>query len=125
MRKILLVDDDEIFTQTVEFALKQNNYIVSTAKNCEEAREKLKFNKADVILLDIMMPGTDGITFCKELRKDPAFATTPIIIVTAKGQREDVSSAIQAGADGYISKPFRLTRLLTRLDEILNKYGIA
>lgn len=121
MKKVLLVDDDEIFAQIVEFALKQNNYLVSIARNSEEAKEKLKFSMPDIILLDIMMPGVDGITFCKELRKDPSSAAIPILIVTAKGQREDISAAIQAGANGYISKPFKLSRLVARIEEIINK----
>lgn len=122
MKKVLLVDDDTVFVETVEFALKQNDCLVSVAKNSEEAIEKLNFSIPDIILLDIMMPGMDGITLCKELRKEPKFSAIPILIVTAKGQREDVESTIEAGADGYISKPFRLSRLITRIEEIISKY---
>ena len=121
MRKILLIDDDENFTEIVEFTLKQNDYLVSIAKSSSEAKEKLKIIMPDIILLDIMLPGLDGINFCKELRKNSAFKSIPILIVTAKGQREDVSSPIQAGADGYISKPFELSRLIARINEFLDK----
>ncbi|MCK4307473.1 response regulator [candidate division WOR-3 bacterium] len=121
MKKVLLVDDDEDFIETVKFYLIHSGYLVSVAKNGEEAFDKLKIGKPDIILLDVMMPGIEGTEVCKKLKADSDLSSIPIMMVTAKGQREDIENAIKAGANGYIPKPFSLPRLVERIEELISR----
>ncbi len=121
MKKVLLVDDDEDFIETVKFYLIHSGYLVSVAKNGEEAFDKLKIGKPDIILLDVMMPGIQGTEVCKKLKADSDLSSIPIMMVTAKGQREDIENAIKAGANGYIPKPFSLPRLVERIEELISR----
>ncbi|MFA5033391.1 MAG: response regulator [bacterium] len=119
MKKVLIVDDDKDLIETVTFYLTYGEYSVRIAENCAQMFKILKEEKPDIILLDIMLPDMDGITACKHLKTDPDLLSIPVMMVTAKGKREDIESAIKAGADGYIPKPFSLSRLVERIEEIL------
>jgi len=118
-KTILLVDDEPDFVETVEFFLSGSDYQVLVAKNGKNALEQVKNQKPDLILLDVMMPEMDGLEACKRLKKDPATNSIPIIMLTAKGRKEDVVEAIAAGADSYVVKPFNLTDLVERIEGIL------
>jgi DNA-binding response OmpR family regulator len=119
-KRILLVDDEPDFVETVEFFLSGSDYQVFVAKNGKQALEQVKMNKPDLVLLDVMMPEMDGLEACKRLKKDSTTNSIPIIMLTAKGRKEDVVDAIAAGADSYVVKPFNLSDLVERIEEILD-----
>ena len=115
---ILVVDDDEGIRELVKQFLNQNNYLVTTAKNSEDALEKVKIIKFDLIVLDIMMPGKSGLEFTNENKKK---LDTPIILLTAKGEVSERVEGLEIGADDYLAKPFEPKELILRINNILNK----
>ena len=115
---ILIVDDDNRIRDLLKEYLAENNYIVSTAENAENAKIKLGQFKFDLIVLDVMMPGQNGYDLTKEIKKD---IKIPIILLTAKGEVENRIKGLEIGADDYISKPFEPKELLLRIRNIINK----
>tara|TARA_Y100000768_G_scaffold311799_1_gene246398 strand:+ start:437 stop:1114 length:678 start_codon:yes stop_codon:yes gene_type:complete len=115
---ILVVDDDEGIRSLLKKYLNENNYIITTADSSENASEKIKIIKFDLIILDIMMPGKNGLEFIVENKKN---LETPIIFLTAKGQANERIEGLEQGADDYLAKPFEPKELLLRIKNILNK----
>ena len=115
---ILVVDDDDGIRNLVKKYLNENNYLVTTANNAEDAKEKVNLVKFDLIVLDIMMPGKSGIDFTIE-NKNSLY--TPIILLTAKGEAEERIHGLEIGADDYLGKPFEPKELILRIQNILNK----
>ena len=115
---ILVVDDDDRIRDLVKQYLEENKFLVTTAKDAIDARNKLEILKYDIIVLDIMMPGESGLTLTKEVKKSNP---TPIILLTAKGETEDRIEGLEVGADDYLGKPFEPKELLLRINNILNK----
>ena len=115
---ILVVDDDNGIRDLVKQYLKQNDYLVTTAKNSEDALEKTKIIKFDLIVLDIMMPGKTGLEFTYENKKK---IDTPILLLTAKGEASERIEGLEVGADDYLPKPFEPKELILRINNILNK----
>ena len=115
---ILVVDDDDRIRELVKEYLNENNFIVSTGSNAEEAKIKLNFFKFDLIVLDVMMPGQNGFELTKEIKKN---SNTPIILLTAKGEVENRILGLEIGADDYLGKPFEPKELLLRIKNIINK----
>ena len=115
---ILIVDDDNRIRDLLKEYLKENDYIVSTSENAENAKIKLTHFKFDLIVLDVMMPGQSGYDLTKELKKRMEI---PIILLTAKGEVESRIKGLELGADDYISKPFEPKELLLRIKNIINK----
>ncbi len=115
---ILVVDDDEGIRSLVKKYLSENNYLITTANSAENAFEKIKIIKFDLIILDIMMPGKSGLEFIKENKKD---LDTPVILLTAKGQPDERVEGLEIGADDYLPKPFEPKELLLRIKNIVNK----
>ena len=115
---ILVVDDDDRIRSLLKDYLEDNNYIVSTAENAEEAKNKLEYFKFDLIILDVMMPGQNGYELTKEIKKR---IEIPIILLTAKGEVENRIKGLELGADDYIGKPFEPKELLLRIRNIINK----
>ena len=115
---ILVVDDDKGIRSLVKKYLSENQYLVNTASSAEDAFEKIKIIKFDLIILDIMMPGKSGLEFIKENKKD---LDTPVILLTAKGQAYERVEGLETGADDYLPKPFEPKELLLRIKNILNK----
>tara|TARA_B100001063_G_C16658714_1_gene499855 strand:- start:262 stop:939 length:678 start_codon:yes stop_codon:yes gene_type:complete len=115
---ILIVDDDNRIRDLLRDYLSENKYIVSTAENADQAKERLKFLKFDIIILDVMMPGQNGYELTKEIRKQ---MKVPIILLTAKGEVENRIKGLELGADDYIGKPFEPKELLLRIKNIINK----
>jgi two-component system phosphate regulon response regulator OmpR len=118
---ILVVDDDDGIRDLVKQYLGKNDYLVSTAKSAEDALEKVKIIKFDLIVLDIMMPGKTGLEFTLENKKK---IDTPIILLTAKGEPSDRVEGLEIGADDYLPKPFEPKELILRINNILNKTKI-
>ena len=115
---ILVVDDDDRIRSLLKDYLEDNNYIVSTAENAEEAKNKLEHFKFDLIILDVMMPGQNGYDLTKDVKKKMKI---PIILLTAKGEVENRIKGLELGADDYLGKPFEPKELLLRVKNIINK----
>ena len=115
---ILIVDDDDKIRNLLKDYLTENHYIVSTAEDAIQAKERLKILKFDIIILDVMMPGQDGYDLTKEIKKD---SKVPIILLTAKGEVENRIKGLELGADDYLGKPFEPKELLLRIKNILAK----
>ena len=115
---ILVVDDDDGIRSLVKKYLNENNYIVTTASNAEDAVDKIKIIEFDLIILDIMMPGKSGLDFIEENRKK---LETPIILLTAKGEADERIEGLETGADDYLPKPFEPKELILRIKNILKK----
>ena len=115
---ILVVDDDDGIRELVKQFLNQNNYLVTTAKSSEDAFDKVKIVKFDLIVLDIMMPGKSGLEFTNENKKK---LDTPIILLTAKGEASERVEGLEIGADDYLAKPFEPKELILRIKNILKK----
>ena len=115
---ILVVDDDRGIRSLVKKYLNENNYLVTTADSAEDASEKIKIIKFDLIILDIMMPGKNGLEFIQENKKK---LETPIILLTAKGDAKERIEGLEIGADDYLPKPFEPKELILRIQNILDK----
>ena len=115
---ILVVDDDDGIRELVKQFLNKNNFLITTAKNSEDALDKVKIIKFDLIVLDIMMPGKSGLEFTNENKKK---IDTPIILLTAKGEASERVEGLEIGADDYLAKPFEPKELILRINNILNK----
>ena len=116
---LLVVDDDERIRSLLQQFLVQDGYLISTAENAEQARILLSGIEFDLIILDVMMPGQDGISFAGELRN--LGNNTPILLLTARGETEDRIKGLEAGADDYLPKPFEPKELLLRINAILRR----
>ena len=114
----LVVDDDDRIRELVKQYLEDNNFLVTSAKNALDAKKKLEILKFDILILDIMMPGESGLSLTKEIRKNNS---TPIILLTAKGETQDRIKGLELGADDYLGKPFEAKELLLRIKNILYK----
>ena len=115
---ILLVDDDEGIRSLVKKYLNENNFLVTTADSAENASEKVKIIKFDLIIIDIMMSGKSGLDFINDHKKD---LDTPIILLTAKGEASERVEGLELGADDYLAKPFEPKELILRIKNILTK----
>lgn len=115
---ILIVDDDDKIRDLLKQYLKGNNFLVSTAINTSDAEEKLKIVKFDLAIVDIMMPGKDGLQLTKEIREK---IDLPIILLTAKGEAEDRVRGLELGAEDYLPKPFEPKELLLRIKNVIKR----
>tara|TARA_B110000444_G_scaffold246228_1_gene267544 strand:- start:423 stop:1100 length:678 start_codon:yes stop_codon:yes gene_type:complete len=115
---ILVVDDDEGIRSLVKKYLDENNFLVTTADSAEDASKKIKIIKFDLIVLDIMMPGKNGLEFIQDHKEK---LDTPIILLTAKGEASERIVGLEIGADDYLPKPFEPKELILRIKNILNK----
>ena len=115
---ILVVDDDDGIRNLVKEYLNQHEFLVTTANSSEDAFEKVKIMKFDLIVLDIMMPGKSGLEFTKENKNK---INTPIILLTAKGEVSERVEGLEIGADDYLPKPFEPKELILRINNILSK----
>ncbi len=115
---ILVVDDDDGIRSLVKKYLNENNYLVTTANSAEDAVEKTNIIEFDLIILDIMMPGQNGLEFIQENKKR---LETPIILLTAKGESNERIEGLEVGADDYLPKPFEPKELVLRIQNIIKK----
>ena len=118
MRKVLVVDDEKLIVKGIKFSLEQDEMQVDCAYDGEEALEKAKENKYDIILLDVMLPGLTGFEVCQAIRE---FSNVPIIMLTAKGEDMDKILGLEYGADDYITKPFNILEVKARIKAILRR----
>ena len=115
---ILIVDDDDRIRILLKDYLSEKKYTVSTAENAEQAKNRLKYFKFDLLILDVMMPGQDGYALTRDIKKK---IDVPIILLTAKGEVENRIKGLELGADDYIGKPFEPKELLLRIKNIIKK----
>ena len=115
---ILVVDDDDGIRDLVKKYLNENDYLINTASNAEEAQRKIEIISFDIIILDIMMPGKSGLQFLNEIKK---IIDTPVILLTAKSEAKERIEGLEIGADDYLAKPFEPKELLLRIKNILSK----
>ena len=115
---LLIVDDDERIRGLLQKFLVRNGFLVTAARDAEHARRVLSGLEFDLIVLDVMMPGEDGISLTRSLREE---ITTPILLLTAKNETDDRIAGLEAGADDYLAKPFEPKELLLRINAILRR----
>lgn len=121
MQKIYCVEDDESVRELVIYALQSSGFEASGFVCAEEFFPALKNNIPDLILLDIMLPGIDGVEILKEVRKNPKTQHTPIIMLTARGSEYDKITGLDNGADDYVTKPFGVMELIARIKAVLRR----
>ncbi len=121
MHKILVTDDEEDIRELLNYNLQKEGYQVSTASDGEECLSSIKVNKPDLILLDIMMPGMDGIEVCERIKQDPQNSDILICFLTARFEDYSQIAGLEAGADDYINKPIKPKVLLSRIAAILRR----
>ena len=117
-KKVLIVDDEKLIVKGIRFSLEQDGMEVDCAYDGEEAVEKAKENKYDIILLDLMLPKMDGLEVCQQIRE---FSNVPIVMLTAKGEDMDKILGLEYGADDYITKPFNILEVKARIKAIMRR----
>ena len=119
---VLVIEDEPDIRELIEFNLKKYDYNVLLANNGEKGLKDARSYEPDLILLDLMLPGIQGIDVCRVIKSDENIKNTPIIILSALGQEEDIVKGLDAGADDYVSKPFSLDILNARIKSVLRRY---
>jgi two-component system, OmpR family, alkaline phosphatase synthesis response regulator PhoP len=119
--KILVVDDEIYIVHILDFSLGMEGYEVVTALDGEQALEKVKSEKPDLIVLDIMMPKLDGYEVCKNIKSSATTQHIPVILLSAKGRNVDQKLGFDVGADDYITKPFSPRKLVERINQLLGQ----
>jgi phosphate regulon transcriptional regulator PhoB len=119
--KILIVDDEPDIVDLVTYNLKKDGFRVTTASDGEEALNKIRKDKFDLVVLDLMLPGIQGVELCRIIRNDPKTAGIPIIMLTAKGEEVDRIVGLESGADDYMTKPFSSRELIARIKAVLRR----
>ncbi|MHC4233097.1 MAG: response regulator [Planctomycetota bacterium] len=119
--KILIVDDEEDVLELVRYNLAKNGYTVITATTGEKALAKVRTQTPDLMILDLMLPGVDGLNVCKQLKNNPKTELLPIIMLTAKGEEADIVTGLELGADDYVTKPFSPKVLIARVRRSLQR----
>ena len=119
--RILLVDDEPDVIEIIKYNLEQEGYNVKTASNGKEALKKAQKKTPHLIIMDVMMPETDGIEACEQLRKDPIFNDTIIMFLTARGEDYSYVAAFDAGADDYVTKPIKPKIIVSKVKALLRR----
>jgi two-component system, OmpR family, alkaline phosphatase synthesis response regulator PhoP len=120
-QKILVVDDEEDILELLRFNLTQEGFAVACAGSGEEALKLTRLEKPELILLDLLLPGIDGLEVAKRLKNDPSTREIPVIMVTAKGEEADIVTGLEVGAEDYITKPFSRKVLIARVRAVLRR----
>ena len=118
---ILVIEDDDIVARTIERSLRGEEFRVTLTSSGVEGLKLARRRPPDLVILDIIMPGMDGYTVCREMRADPLLAPTPILFLTAKTKSEDKITGFNAGGDDYLCKPFNIDELILRIRAILRR----
>jgi two-component system alkaline phosphatase synthesis response regulator PhoP len=119
---ILIVDDEEDIRELVELNLDREGYQILACDTGERALELVRSRKPDLIVLDLMLPGVDGLEVCKRLKADPNTGHIPVVMLTAKGEEADIVAGLELGADDYVTKPFSGKVLVARVRRLLRRH---
>ena len=120
-QSILIIEDDLDIAELLQYNLQKDGYPVRTSRDGESGLHAARKFKPDLILLDLMMPGMDGLEVCRHLKRDPGTASIPLMMITAKDAESDVVLGLELGADDYVSKPFSPREVLARVRAILRR----
>jgi len=120
--KVLVVDDEEDILELVRYNLAREGYQVTGTLTGEDALRKVRSDSFDLIVLDLMLPGMDGLAFTKTLKNDSRLRSIPIIMLTAKGEESDIVAGLELGADDYITKPFSPKVMIARVRAVLRRH---
>ena len=119
--KILVVDDEEDILELVKYNLEREGFQVKCVESGEKAMARIRQEAPDLVVLDLMLPGIDGLEVARRLKQDQKYAGIPIIMLTAKGEEADIVTGLELGADDYITKPFSPRILIARIKVILRR----
>lgn len=122
-KKILIVDDEIEFVEMIMMRLRASGYEVMASYDGEGAIEKIRTEKPDLVLLDIMLPNVDGYAICSAIKKDAGFGSTPVILLTAKDAASEADSLRESKADHCMTKPFDPKELLDKIRELIKRNG--
>ncbi|AKU11233.1 MAG: two-component system, OmpR family, alkaline phosphatase synthesis response regulator PhoP [Azoarcus sp.] len=118
-KKILIADDEQNIVISLEFLMKREGYEVSVANDGDEAARRIRAEKPDLVLLDVMMPKKSGFEVCQEVKSNPELQSVRILMLTAKGRDTEVAKGLALGADAYMTKPFSTKELVERVRSML------
>lgn len=121
MKRILIIEDDPDIVELLRFNLERESYRVTSAAGGNAGLEELRREPPDLLILDLMLPETSGLDVCRAVRSDPALASLPVIMLTARSEEVDVITGIELGADDYITKPFSPRQLVARVGAVLRR----
>src|SRR4030066_171841 len=121
MSQILIIDDEQDILDLLSYNLKKEGFSILTAKDGISGKEAARNSNPDLIILDLMLPGIDGLELCRMLKKDHKTALTPIIMLTARGQETDKITGLETGADDYVTKPFSVREIPARAKAFLRR----
>lgn len=119
--KILVVDDEQDLVKLIRYHLEKDGYKVISAFNGEDALFLARKERPELVILDLMLPGIDGLEVCKKLKADQELANTAIVMLTAKGEEADITMGLKLGADDYMTKPFSPKELVARVQAVLRR----
>ena len=125
MKKIALIEDDNDIAFTIRLNLEREGYTVSHFTSGQEGLVAVQHGTADFVILDLNLPDLDGLTICRELRRDPQTQAIPILILTARGSERDRITGLELGADDYLTKPFRVRELVARVAAVWRRARVA
>jgi phosphate regulon transcriptional regulator PhoB len=121
MKKILIIDDEKDIVELISYNLKKEGFFVDFSFDGEKALDKIHSNNYDLIVLDLMLPGIQGLELCRMMKNNPRTSNLPIIMLTAKTEEVDKIIGLEMGADDYISKPFNVRELVARIKAVLRR----
>jgi len=120
-KSVLVIEDEDLVAQTIEHCLRRENFRVILARTGVEGLQLAKRHMPNLVVLDLIMPGMDGLTVCKEMRADPLISDIPILILTARTKDEDKVLGFLAGADDYLGKPFNINEFILRIRAVIRR----
>ena len=120
-KKILIIEDDPIATRLTEYILKKRGYQVLTAPNGLEGLQMAQNERPDLIILNVMLPGIDGLEVCHRLRAESKTAQTPVLMLSGKAQQADIANGLKIGADDYLTKPAAPSEIVSRVESLLKR----
>lgn len=119
--KILIIEDEEDILELVSYNLTKEEFTVAGVATGEEALDKVRSDSPDLVVLDLMLPGIDGLEVCKRIKSNPETEQIPVVMLTAKGEEADVVAGLELGADDYVTKPFSPKVLIARIRAVLRR----
>lgn len=123
--KIVVIEDEPDIVEVVSYNLKREGYQVLTAERGDEGLNLVRNQSPSLVILDLMLPGMDGLSVCQQLKSDPIIKDIPVVIISAKGEESDIVIGLELGADDYLAKPFSPRELIARIRAVLRRGPVA